>query len=77
MNRFYAVHHEKYNIYDNPIKFIFASKRLVNTIRKNNFSWLYQYFELNQSLFFGDYNAVLISSNGTILFIKKSNKEVK
>ena len=74
MYKFYPKIYGGRNQYDNEIKYCFVSKRLAKLIQKKETTWLYRYFDLKHFTMFDEkYIAVLISSDGLILFVKYEN----
>ena len=70
MNRFYARRHNSPNDHGNDSSFIFVSKRLARLIYQKRDVWFYRYYVLEPFDVFEDYVAILIGSNGTVLFVK-------
>ena len=73
MYKFYIIPHKVFNSHNNPINFIFVTKRLVALIKKKRGSWLYFYYDfpnnvLNKN---ADFVSQLISSKGVVLYTKR------
>jgi len=72
MDRFYAVHHIRYSPYDEKVRFIFCSRRLVKLIISKSFygKWNKTYLIANHD--YGDnFIITAMSLDGLLLITKK------